>query len=821
MSFINCIRNKGTNKLLSPAQVKSIEKEYNALVNQYTETMGSADAAAMAAQKITETQMHVAAEARSATLKQALMSHKLMTDIQKELVRQQEAYDALPKIKKALTRKPTRAQATIDVLETAHRRGETLARELFKNLDEVSKRFGDKWFETASNSAAFRQVLGKMIDGDLSDPMAVAMRDSTARAHKEYTQAGGSLGYIENYAPQMHEASRVSAVDFDEWYGDVLPLLDRNRMLDESTGLPMSDEVLEQLSRQAYDDISTDGRAAINRAVQSGEAPQGMTKDVWNSRQQSRFFHFKDSESFFKYNDKYGVGDEGLLHAFNGHLMGMSRDIGIMQKLGPKPNAMMHQLDHFMAGEDAPYQRRLANMSFNVLAGGVEGGTSSAFYRSTMAIQNLLRASLLGSAPISALSDGMFVKIGADMYGMNGYKAMGNYLGSVTKKGDRQLVSNAAHTVEAMSGSGINAYRLYEGNGWLAAGNKGERAVAAASKTIHRASGLRAMTEAAGDGVSMELASNLAVHAKKNTSWDNLPPEFRKGLHENGIDEADWKIIKKADPVGTNGTAYITPEQIAAITSEASETVLNVSRKVADLDVQLRYLVTNSPRLRTRAVTTMGARHGTATRAIATSVGMFKSFPLEVMQNFLLPTVRNAGGGQFGGLFSMVIGTTLLGSLALQLKDVVKGREPRDADNSKFWIAAAMQGGGFGLFGDFFFTEHGRFGRNFITDFLGPVAGFSSDAMGLGLGHVQKAIMDEEYKFQEEFLTNAVDFMHRYTPAQSLWYARAAIERGIFESLERAADPNFDNTMRKKEQKIKKDYGNDFWWGHGDVTPQF
>ena len=44
---------------------------------------------------------------------------------------------------------------------------------------------------------------------------------------------------------------------------------------------------------------------------------------------------------------------------------------------------------------------------------------------------------------------------------------------------------------------------------------------------------------------------------------------------------------------------------------------------------------------------------------------------------------------------SSLIGTTLMGALAMQLKGLVgQGQDPRPMGNAKFWGAAMLQGGG-------------------------------------------------------------------------------------------------------------------------------
>lgn len=51
--------------------------------------------------------------------------------------------------------------------------------------------------------------------------------------------------------------------------------------------------------------------------------------------------------------------------------------------------------------------------------------------------------------------------------------------------------------------------------------------------------------------------------------------------------------------------------------------------------------------------------------------------------------------------------------------------------DTKFWMAALFQGGGLGIFGDFFSAEASRAGGGIGETLAGPVAGLAGDAIGL------------------------------------------------------------------------------------------
>lgn len=81
---------------------------------------------------------------------------------------------------------------------------------------------------------------------------------------------------------------------------------------------------------------------------------------------------------------------------------------------------------------------------------------------------------------------------------------------------------------------------------------------------------------------------------------------------------------------------------------------------------------------------------------------------------------------------NFIVASTILGGVALQMKDVARGRDPRPI-NEKFIIAAMAQGGGWGIFGDFLFSDMNRYGRGGMSTLLGPIYGFGKIPFGLRL----------------------------------------------------------------------------------------
>ena len=131
------------------------------------------------------------------------------------------------------------------------------------------------------------------------------------------------------------------------------------------------------------------------------------------------------------------------------------------------------------------------------------------------------------------------------------------------------------------------------------------------------------------------------------------------------------------------------------------------------------------------------------------------------------------------------------------------------------------QGGGWGIFGDFLFSDMNRYGQGFWTTLSGPMGGLANDLGKLTIGNIQELVSREKTQFSSEL----VGMLSKYTPGSSLWYGRLVLERLVFDQLQRLTDPKADKKFRRIMNKRNKDYKQNFWWKKGktfpDRTPQF
>ena len=91
-----------------------------------------------------------------------------------------------------------------------------------------------------------------------------------------------------------------------------------------------------------------------------------------------------------------------------------------------------------------------------------------------------------------------------------------------------------------------------------------------------------------------------------------------------------------------------------------------------------------------------------------------------------------------------------------------------------------------------------------------------SDLIAKTIGNIGEAAQGKPTHLPKELL----DFVHYNLPGNNLFYARLAFNRVLFDQIELMIDPKAPQRLRDLQRKQKKDYGNDFFWAPGSMTPK-
>ena len=155
-----------------------------------------------------------------------------------------------------------------------------------------------------------------------------------------------------------------------------------------------------------------------------------------------------------------------------------------------------------------------------------------------------------------------------------------------------------------------------------------------------------------------------------------------------------------------------------------------------------------------------------------------------------------------------------MGGLALQMKDIAAGREPRPMDDAKFFAAAFQQGGGLGIFGDFLFSDVNRFGGGITQTLSGPTGQLLDTSVKFTLGNIREAVKGEE----TNILGEAVQLGKRYAP--EVWQTRLFTD-AMWDQVEMMANPDAQRRFNRVVRKRQKEFNQGYWWKPGEPTPEF
>lgn len=662
---------------------------------------------------------------------------------------------------------------------------------------------------------AVREAFGEATGDANAQAFARSWGEAAEALRQRFNRAGGAIPRRADWGlPQVHDAVRVGQVSRAEWVDFITQRLDIERMTDAETGAAFTPDALEIVLQGVYETIRTNG---VSDLV-PGSAAGG--KKLANRRQDARFLVFKDADGWLEYQERFG--SDNLFGTMMDHLRGMSRDVALLEVMGPNPTASFRYLqDIARARENEPLSRGVNDAVFRLVNGTGDANRSPFAAHFFGAIRSWNVAASLGAAALSAVSDLSFIRATAKWNGLPVAKVMGRYLSQLNpaNEADRILATRIGVTAFGWTDAYSNVGRFAElegvGGGRLArVSHVGSRF----AETVLRASGLNAMTDAGRRAFAMEFSANIAENFGRPLKEIEGP--LRQAL-EKRLTPEDWDALRTTKTIDHKGAQFFAVDRLMAREDLPLSRREDLARKVQGLiNEELLYAVPEPDALAKVITTGGGAQRGTIMGEVSRTALQFKSFPIAVlslhMQRMLHARAARGGAQAAAYAANVIIGTTVLGMLALQLKLIARGKDPRDMDDPKAWAAAFAQGGGAGIFGDFLFSDANRFGQGITSTLLGPTAGMVDAAWKTSWGNVQEAMKGED----TDLAADVVGFASRYTPGGSLWYTRLVLEREIFDQLAIAADPSGARKRFNRAERKARDQGTGYWWRPGDTAPE-
>ncbi len=637
-----------------------------------------------------------------------------------------------------------------------------------------------------------KAIYGEAVDDPQIMQFAKDWENVTETIRLDFNAKGGSISKNEKWLmPQNHDAREILAKGKTEleskalWKEKITPMLDRSNMLDDN-GNQLTDEAFDEALNFTFETIVSGG---LNK-TKDFTVPR-MGAKLSRKGSERRFLFFKDADSWLEYQKVYGKGD--IFTTLTDNVVSKANDIANMEIFGPCPKATFDALLNQIKkeGEIKPRQARFATMVFDVATGRVNQGELTTLADFMQSVRNVITASTLGKAFLSAFSDIGFQAITAKYNNLPALKVLNKQMSLMNpaNEADRIAAVKMGLIAEAWKGRATGANRY--------ADVYGTDATQKMAEGVMRASLLAPWTDAGRKAFGMEYSSMLADNF--SVRFNYLDDATKKAFASYGINEQDWDVFRAQKPLTHKGAKF------ADMTQDGGKKFHQMVLSETDFAVP-------TPDSRVRAFTTGGLGRASIAGQAWRSAMMLKSFPITIMTtHFYRAAMQSTMGEKLSYVGLLAASTSVLGGAALQMKDIAAGREPRPVDE-KFVGAAFMQGGGLGILGDFVFSDKNRFGGGIEQTLAGPTGELFNKVTSLTLGNVQQAFKGEE----TNVLSESVQFIDRYTP--DIWQAHL-FKNAMFDQLELMADPKAQKKFNRIMKKRKKEFNQDYWWKKGQLTP--
>ena len=542
------------------------------------------------------------------------------------------------------------------------------------------------------------------------------------------------------------------------------------------------------------------------------------TKDVAKSSKFKRVLHFKTADDWFDYNDVFGVGN--LKESFFSGLQTAGRNMGIMDTLGTKPRENFEKIRKAIAKRmisEGRNQDKVSSGQFDKFLSVVDGSIYTVENFGVAKYSAIARAlssmAKLGGATISAAADiGLY---GSEMryQGRSFLGGMFEALSSLARIKNTKQKKDIAEMLGFIADNTI-----YDIAGRYQVGDNLSKGFTKAQRFFFKVNLLSWWTNTLKEGAMLGMANYFAK--QKNLSFDSLSPQLKNLFEVYNINSTKWNIIRKtAMEKADDGTEFIniglldkiSDADVKKITGIDDLTAREISiekdkfkASVSGMLLDRSIYAVIEPDARVRATMTQNKLAGTFAGEAIRFIGQFKAFPISIVMKVLGREADYFKGSnkdlQRGivGMGAIIVTSGLLGYLSMTIKDLLKGRSPRDPTKIKSVMAAFLQGGGLGIYGDVLFQET-RGGGDIIGQLAGPVPLTAFDLVQA----IKYGIRGEGGKAGR----TAYRAVSQSIPFMNLFYLKTAFDYLIGYQIMETMSPG---TLRRIENRMKRDYNQEF-----------
>nr|BAR28446.1 putative internal virion protein [uncultured Mediterranean phage uvMED] len=530
------------------------------------------------------------------------------------------------------------------------------------------------------------------------------------------------------------------------------------------------------------------------------------TRNVTNRLNASRVLHFKDVQARQEYNVAFG--EPSLKESVMGVLSNSARNIAIMQELGTNPkdtlNKILALLRKKYKDQDSKITRQLNlktfENQFKEIDGSINGIGNQTLATISMGVRTLQNTGKLGLATITSFGDLAQYMGTTSFQGRGLFSGLFEALNGLFKTNDRA----AMEVLQTTS----NSIHSFMGNKYGAA-NDTWGTMGKIQNTFFKWNTLNGWISSLKSSMAVGLSRHYGMQTE--LKFSDLSIRERNFLTLYGIDDGKWNMLRSIKTLDVEGKRYMTAEGV----NELSDSVINayVGKKLSqreirnfkqDLEITWRNVLvdqtmhgTPEPDAAVRAITNQGLEKGTPMGETIRFVMQFKSFPISIWKKIIGRELYSYGPddsrlAKVSGLASLLMLSTFWGYIAMSVKDMIKGRSPRDPNKKSTLVQAFAQGGGAGIYGDFLINElQNEYGNGIFETALGPTASDIKKIFDI----VQS--MNDPKKAGKKF----VQLAEGNVPFLNLYYTKTAYDYLIGYQVKEYLDPGFFRRMRDKHEQ--------------------
>lgn len=655
---------------------------------------------------------------------------------------------------------------------------------MYNTMSDLRPGISDLWTKQNSESL-IRTLFGEKVNDVKAAQYAKEWDKTYSYMEGLYIKAGGHL-QLDRYhrIPVSHDAHKMSAEPYEVWKEFL-----SGKLANDAINKDNYDKVL----RDIYDE-------QIHAAV---SIPNDRYK-VSELRSETDGIVFKDAESWLAYNDAYGTSK--LYDSMQDQVTSMAHLVGAMEVFGSKPKIGYEMVKKAIAkSTENTTTARLktkkalarADKIFDTSMGHLR--SSDYWARGIGSIRNIQTGLKLGGAIIPAITDTTLMAVTSHFIGMPVFKSITRHISSIAGGADKQMLSarlllGLEHMMD-VSHSTSRYTNIY-----------GSKASAKFAGGTLKWSGLQGWTIGAKQSFGIEMNAYLTKAIMK-------PEEFKTAriLKMYGFSDSDIGALQKAERFSNNGVDFIDPmslpQELRRKWSGMMLTETKMAVPEADAGVQ--------------ALLNQGQAQGTFVGESLRLGTQFKMFPATIIANHWARALNQTKGVEKHiYIANMVLGTTMIGVLAIQAKQIINGEEPQTfgddpKKNADLLFKGFVQGGSGSFVADLFgsYINYGRYGQDTLgKQILGPALGDVSNLFSLVFADIPRSINGDP-NFPGLDSTSA-KLLESQMP--NLWQTKLLLRRGIIDQLNKASDPRWEYKQIKKQQKMKLEEDRGYWSNPGD-----